>query len=105
VAGAGATRRFTLQALPARATVTSDVLGSLSSPPRDFVRMVYLSSRLTEPSSIDGLTRDVERAADLGFTDVVLPWPRPTEPFQGDEGLLEELAGRLPELHRIAPID
>jgi hypothetical protein len=32
------------------------------------------------------------RAAELGFTDVVIPWPRSEEPFAGSETLLEAIA-------------
>ncbi len=29
--------------------------------------------------------------ADLGFTDLVVHWPRPSEPYQGDERVLDQL--------------
>jgi alkanesulfonate monooxygenase SsuD/methylene tetrahydromethanopterin reductase-like flavin-dependent oxidoreductase (luciferase family) len=32
------------------------------------------------------------RAADLGFTDVITHWPRPGEPYAGDESVLEAVA-------------
>ncbi len=32
------------------------------------------------------------RAAELGFTDVVTHWPRPAEPYAGDESVLEAVA-------------
>jgi hypothetical protein len=66
--------------------------------PTGFVRLLYLSSRLGSPAALDDVRRHVERAAALGFTDVVLPWPRATEPFRGDEGLLDRLSDLLPEL-------
>ncbi|OYO16371.1 LLM class flavin-dependent oxidoreductase [Enemella evansiae] len=39
------------------------------------------------------------RAAELGFTDVVLHWPRPTDPYRGSEQVLEAVAAELPRLH------
>lgn len=69
--------------------------------PVGFVRLLYLSSRLSSPSALDDVRRHVERAAALGFTDVVIPWPRATEPFLGDEALLSDLGALLPELRLI----
>ena len=69
--------------------------------PRDlpeFVRMLYLGSRTPLASSLDHVRDHLGRAAELGFTDVALSWPRADEPFQGDERLLEEMASALPEL-------
>lgn len=71
--------------------------------PGGFVRLLYLSSRLGDAAGLDEFGRHVERAASLGFTDVVMPWPRPSEPFRGDDRLLDDLARRLPELRLIGP--
>jgi alkanesulfonate monooxygenase SsuD/methylene tetrahydromethanopterin reductase-like flavin-dependent oxidoreductase (luciferase family) len=46
-------------------------------------------------SSLAYLTDAVGRAADLGFTDVVIHWPRPDGPYAGDEGVLETVAAEL----------
>ncbi len=54
-------------------------------------------------SSVSVLTEGVERAAALGFTDVVLHWPRVDGVYAGRERVLEEVAARLPELQRTAP--
>jgi alkanesulfonate monooxygenase SsuD/methylene tetrahydromethanopterin reductase-like flavin-dependent oxidoreductase (luciferase family) len=54
-------------------------------------------------SSLSVLSEGVERAAALGFTDVVLHWPRVDGVYAGSERVLEEVASRLPELHRTAP--
>ncbi|MGN6751243.1 MAG: LLM class flavin-dependent oxidoreductase [Intrasporangium sp.] len=37
----------------------------------------------------------VGRAAELGFTDIVVPWPRTTEPFRGDVATLEAVAATV----------
>ena len=42
-------------------------------------------------SSIELFTEMVERAATLGFTDVITHWPRPDSWYAGDEALLDEV--------------
>ena len=40
----------------------------------------------------------VGRAAELGFTDVITHWPRPSSWYAGDESVLDEVAANvLPE--------
>ena len=45
--------------------------------------------------SADTLVEGVERAADLGFTDVVVHWPRAEGIYAGSEDVLEEGLSRL----------
>jgi len=45
----------------------------------------------------------VERAAALGFGDVVLHWPRAAGVYAGDERELERFAAELPRLQALAP--
>lgn len=49
-------------------------------------------------TSLDLALEGVERAAGLGFTDVVVHWPRPDGIYAGSESVLEGLAERLPAL-------
>jgi alkanesulfonate monooxygenase SsuD/methylene tetrahydromethanopterin reductase-like flavin-dependent oxidoreductase (luciferase family) len=43
----------------------------------------------------------VARASELGFTDVITHWPRPSGAYEGDEAVLEDVATHvLPELMR-----
>ena len=49
-------------------------------------------------ASYEVMAEGVERAAALGFTDVVVHWPRSEGVYAGSEAVLEEIAGRLPEL-------
>ncbi|MBC9820972.1 LLM class flavin-dependent oxidoreductase [Terrabacter sp. MAHUQ-38] len=37
----------------------------------------------------------VGRAAELGFTDVITHWPRPTEPLRGSRAVLDEVAAHV----------
>ncbi|GAB3625045.1 LLM class flavin-dependent oxidoreductase [Mariniluteicoccus endophyticus] len=45
-------------------------------------------------SSREFLHSQLDRAEELGFTDVVLHWPRPEDPYEGEIGVLEEAATR-----------
>ena len=47
------------------------------------------------------LAEGAERAAALGFTDVVVHWPRADGIYAGSEAVLEEMATRLPELRGV----
>jgi len=46
--------------------------------------------------SVDLAVEGIERAGALGFTDVVVHWPRTEGIYAGDERVLEALASRLP---------
>jgi hypothetical protein len=53
------------------------------------------------PTSFDSVaqfTDAVERYRALGFTDVVVPYPRSSEPYAGDPAVLEAIAAVLPSL-------
>nr|MDT0661448.1 LLM class flavin-dependent oxidoreductase [Micromonospora sp. DSM 115978] len=55
-------------------------------------------------SSVDAFTDAVGRAGELGFTDVVAHWPRPSSWYAGDEAVLEAVASDvLPKLDRPQP--
>lgn len=61
----------------------------------DFRRVLDLGSSAGPMTSADKLHGDVARAASLGFTDVVVSWPRSEEPFRADESTYEEFGSRL----------
>jgi alkanesulfonate monooxygenase SsuD/methylene tetrahydromethanopterin reductase-like flavin-dependent oxidoreductase (luciferase family) len=63
-------------------------------PPR-FRRYLDVGGGPEPATSADQLAEHILRAGELGFTDVVIPWARPTEPFAGSEDVLERLADRL----------
>lgn len=42
--------------------------------------------------SVGAFEDAVGHAADLGFTDVVVPWPRATDPFRGERATLDAVA-------------
>jgi len=67
--------------------------------PDDFARYLNLEARTSGFGSAEHVVDAVGRAAALGYTDVVLAWPRPDGVMAGDPGLLEAVAARLPEIH------
>ncbi len=46
-------------------------------------------------SSIDAFADFAGRSEELGFSDVITHWPRPSSWYQGDESVLDEVAGRF----------
>lgn len=71
------------------------VAGSLETPRaglRRYLNVEALSGILT---SVEAFRDCIGRADELGFTDVVLAWPRPSEPFAGDEQFLDDVADEL----------
>jgi alkanesulfonate monooxygenase SsuD/methylene tetrahydromethanopterin reductase-like flavin-dependent oxidoreductase (luciferase family) len=53
------------------------------------------SSPVFSLESLDRYEDMVGRAAELGFTDVVVHWPRAEAPYAGSEDVLEQVASRL----------
>lgn len=71
----------------------AETLAERADSPADFRR--YLSLSMCPQSPVESLAAfddAVGRAADLGFTDVLLGWPRPTAPYRGSERVLEQIA-------------
>ena len=79
-----------------------DEVGAASGGvPTGFGRFLNMEARTSSLGSLEQVRDELGRAAGLGFTDVVLAWPRPEGPFAGDERLLHQLAGELDALHRL----
>ncbi|WP_161894436.1 LLM class flavin-dependent oxidoreductase [Gordonia spumicola] len=58
----------------------------------------YLSLDFAPGSPLESVGRFddlVGRAAAVGFTDVIVHWPRADDPYRGDVAVLEEVAARL----------
>jgi alkanesulfonate monooxygenase SsuD/methylene tetrahydromethanopterin reductase-like flavin-dependent oxidoreductase (luciferase family) len=71
--------------------------------PAGFVRLLNIETAASGATSADEVVELVERAARLGFTDVVLAWPRAGDPYRGDERVMHDLAGRLDGLADLPP--
>jgi hypothetical protein len=66
------------------------------------VRLLNIEEAVGRSGSVAEIVDHIAHASTLGFTDVVLAWPRPTEPYRGDEAWMDGLAAELPELRRLA---
>ena len=53
------------------------------------------SAPVLSVSSLDAFTDAAGRAAELGFTDMVVHWPRPSGVYAGDDAVLDGIAGTL----------
>ncbi len=67
------------------------------------MRLLNIEEPAAAADTVSEIVAIIERASTLGFTDVVLAWPRPTSPYQGDESLMDGLAAHLPRLRSDLP--
>jgi alkanesulfonate monooxygenase SsuD/methylene tetrahydromethanopterin reductase-like flavin-dependent oxidoreductase (luciferase family) len=74
----------------------SDLLDTAGRDRETFRRYLNLDTTpVFSLSSIDAFDDAAGRAAELGFTDVVVHWPRAEDIYVGDDRILDEVAGRL----------
>jgi hypothetical protein len=66
-----------------------------SRRPNSIARYLNLEALSESMTSIEHFREYVGRASALGFTDIVIAWPRPNGPFAGDEKILEDIAAEL----------
>ncbi|MET9326127.1 LLM class flavin-dependent oxidoreductase [Tsukamurella sp. NPDC003166] len=72
-----------------------DALDGAGRAPGSIDRYLSIDSGGTYSlSSTDAADDAVGRAAELGFTDVILHWPRADEPYEGTEAALDAFAAR-----------
>jgi alkanesulfonate monooxygenase SsuD/methylene tetrahydromethanopterin reductase-like flavin-dependent oxidoreductase (luciferase family) len=69
----------------------------------EFVRLLNIEEVVGTSGSVAEIVDHIVRASTLGFTDVVLAWPRPTEPYRGDVAWMDGLAAELPALGALTP--
>jgi alkanesulfonate monooxygenase SsuD/methylene tetrahydromethanopterin reductase-like flavin-dependent oxidoreductase (luciferase family) len=69
-----------------------EAMSEAGRPANSMARYLNLEVLTTSMTSIEQFRDNVGRAAELGYTDVVIAWPRPDGPFAGDEKVLEEIA-------------
>jgi alkanesulfonate monooxygenase SsuD/methylene tetrahydromethanopterin reductase-like flavin-dependent oxidoreductase (luciferase family) len=80
----------------AEAATRFDELAANVDFPRPGIRRYLDHMALAGPvGSVEKLHDDAGRAAALGFTDVVMPWPRVGDPFAGSMDVIERFADRL----------
>ncbi|MEV6301539.1 LLM class flavin-dependent oxidoreductase [Actinoplanes sp. NPDC051861] len=73
-----------------------DALSAAGRPLDSVERYLNLdTSPVYSMTSVDAFRDAVGRAAELGFTDVITHWPRPSSWYTGDEKVLEAVAAEL----------
>jgi alkanesulfonate monooxygenase SsuD/methylene tetrahydromethanopterin reductase-like flavin-dependent oxidoreductase (luciferase family) len=61
--------------------------------PKTLGRLLFTGTHISGTTESPGAFREAAgRLAELGFTDLVVPWPRPADPFAGEIGTLELIA-------------
>ncbi len=90
-------------ALPALRAELERVDAACSTEGRDGAtlgRLLFVGMRVAGvTASVAAFREAAGRFAELGFADLVVPWPRPEEPFAGDLRTLEAIAAEvLPQL-------
>ncbi|HET7530736.1 MAG TPA: LLM class flavin-dependent oxidoreductase [Mycobacteriales bacterium] len=69
-----------------------EICAAAGRDPSTLGRMVSTGGQLTDGlESEQAFTDIVGRYADAGVTDVIVHWPRPTEPYRGDDSRLAEI--------------
>ena len=63
--------------------------------PDGFRRVLDMAFGMGSPRSLEQMRDHLGRAAGLGFTDVVIAYPRTEEPLRGSESVLQGLGGLL----------
>ncbi len=77
-----------------------DALDAAGRPVDDVRRFLSLDASGTFAlTSAEYFADAVGRAAELGFTDVITHWPRPSGWYAGDESVLESVAARISSGH------
>ena len=82
----------------ARVARFDEVAREAGRDPDEVDRYLSLDTVAYSLRSVGAFEDAVGRAAELGFTDVVVHWPRPNGVYAGREDVLEAVAARLPSL-------
>lgn len=86
-------------AVASRARRLDDALAAAGREPGTVDRYLSLDAApVYSLTSVEAFTDAIGRAGELGFTDVVTHWPRPSGHYAGTEAVLDEVATR--ELNR-----
>jgi alkanesulfonate monooxygenase SsuD/methylene tetrahydromethanopterin reductase-like flavin-dependent oxidoreductase (luciferase family) len=86
-------------ALPALAAELERIDAACADVDRDpttLGRLLFTGMRISGATdSLEAFRDAAGRFRELGFTDLVVPWPRSNDPFAGDVGTLEMIAGEV----------
>jgi alkanesulfonate monooxygenase SsuD/methylene tetrahydromethanopterin reductase-like flavin-dependent oxidoreductase (luciferase family) len=76
----------------ARLPALDEVCVEAGRDPASLRRLALLGFQERPLASVDAFQDVLGRHAELGFTDLVVHWPRRDEPFRGDREVLERIA-------------
>jgi len=63
--------------------------------PQSLARLVLVGHRERPLASVEAFREVAGRYGDAGFSDLVVHWPRPDEPFEADMAVLERVAAEV----------
>jgi alkanesulfonate monooxygenase SsuD/methylene tetrahydromethanopterin reductase-like flavin-dependent oxidoreductase (luciferase family) len=75
-----------------------DTCASRGRDPATIARMALLGFSEHPLASVEAFRDVAGRYGEMGFSDVIVHWPRPDEPFEADIDLLESIAAEIPAL-------
>jgi alkanesulfonate monooxygenase SsuD/methylene tetrahydromethanopterin reductase-like flavin-dependent oxidoreductase (luciferase family) len=81
----------------------NDAADRAGGTPAGFTRHLDLQPCADLATSAEQVRDAIGRAGDLGFTDVVIAWPREHGIFQGSEAVLEQIASHLDSKGELEP--
>ena len=90
----GARRRVGARVVAEQIARLADACVAIGRDPRSVDRLV-LTGTLLDPGldSESSFADACARYGEAGVTDLVVPWPRPEPPFQGDVAMFERIFG------------
>jgi hypothetical protein len=78
-----------------------DSCANASGPRKSMTRFLNVEALSATLTSLEQFRDSAGQAAALGFTDIVIPWPRRDGPFAGIESTLDDIANDLTNLHAL----
>ncbi len=82
-------------ATPEKLARLHDVCAKEGRDPASLRKMALLGFLETPMASLEAFRDCVGRYGEMGFSDAIVHWPRGSEPFEADEGILDEIEADL----------
>ncbi len=81
-----------MRAVAGQMVAVDEACAAAGRDPATLARLVLSGARIDEAlTSVDAFDDAVGRYAEIGVTDLVVHWPRPTEPYKGDRHTFERI--------------
>jgi alkanesulfonate monooxygenase SsuD/methylene tetrahydromethanopterin reductase-like flavin-dependent oxidoreductase (luciferase family) len=80
---------------PEQLAAVDEACRTVGREPSSLRRLALLGLREHALDSVEAFRDAAGRHAEIGFTDLVVHWPRTSEPFGGDPSVLERLAADI----------